>query len=75
MKSKNIAGILAVFLGFLGIHKFYLGKHWAGLGYLVLSLLGLPIFIGIISIIEGLYYFAVSEEKFSKIYQKKYDTR
>ncbi|MFJ7734448.1 NINE protein [Lysinibacillus sp. NPDC097231] len=26
IKSKNIAGVLAIFFGGLGIHKFYLGK-------------------------------------------------
>lgn len=26
MKNKNTAGILALFLGGVGMHKFYLGK-------------------------------------------------
>ena len=39
MKSKTTAAILAIFLGGLGIHRFYLGKTSSGFVYLVLQLL------------------------------------
>ena len=35
MKSKTTAGILAIFLGGLGIHHFYLGNKSKGLLYLI----------------------------------------
>jgi len=37
-KKKWIAILLAVLLGGAGAHKFYLGKPWQGIGYLVFSL-------------------------------------
>ena len=43
-KSKVIAGVLAIILGPLGIHKFYLGYNKAGIiqlvAFLVLAILG-----------------------------------
>ncbi|MFI3331644.1 MAG: NINE protein [Rikenellaceae bacterium] len=36
-KSKSTAIILCFFLGMLGIHQFYLGNTWRGIGYLVLT--------------------------------------
>jgi TM2 domain-containing membrane protein YozV len=35
MKSKGIAYLLWFFFGFLGIHRFYLGKTGSGLLYLL----------------------------------------
>ena len=35
MKEKNVAILLALFLGPIGIHKFYLGYNFAGVLYLV----------------------------------------
>lgn len=36
-KDKLAAALLAIFLGGLGIHKFYLGMKWWGLFYLLVS--------------------------------------
>ena len=65
-KSKIAAGLLAIFLGGLGIHKFYLGFTAQGLIFLLTNtigwvvtifLLGLPnIILGIIALIEGILY-------------------
>ena len=43
-KSKIAAGLLAIFLGGLGIHKFYIGANGAGVIMLLVSLFGLIIF-------------------------------
>lgn len=73
-KSKIVAGILALFLGTLGIHKFYLGCTTSGIIMLVVFifgfvLLGIPsLVIGIIAFIEALLYFFKSDEKFEEIY-------
>ena len=40
-KSKMAAGLLGVFLGGLGIHRFYLGYTGIGVAQLILSLLGI----------------------------------
>lgn len=39
-KSKLAAGLLGIFLGELGIHRFYLGYTGIGVAQLILSLLG-----------------------------------
>lgn len=41
MKDKIVAGLLALFLGTLGIHKFYLNETKPGVTYLVCYLAGL----------------------------------
>lgn len=53
-KSRSTAGILGIFLGLFGIHKFYLGIPTArihlivggvGLGVLILSAMLAPVFV------------------------------
>ena len=41
-KSSLIGIILAVFLGTFGIHKFYQGKHFWGLAYILFCWTGIP---------------------------------
>lgn len=59
-KSKLTAGLLAIFLGTLGIHNFYLGFTTKAIIQLVVSLLGAaafgigPIAIGIWALVEGI---------------------
>jgi TM2 domain-containing membrane protein YozV len=74
-KNKLTAGLLAIFLGWLGFHKFYLGYTQEGLIMLLLSLvLGVATLgvatgvIIIISIIEAITYFTKSDEEFHRIY-------
>lgn len=50
-KSKRLAVVLALFLGGLGIHKFYLGKIWLGLLYLTFFWTFIPAILGIIDAI------------------------
>lgn len=74
-KSKTIAGFLAIFLGWLGIHKFYLGKTSQGILYLLCGTIGaflvLPTLIIIfISFIEGITYFCMN----NNIFNAKYNT-
>jgi TM2 domain-containing membrane protein YozV len=37
VKYKYVAGALALFLGFTGMHRFYLGFYWLGLAQLALT--------------------------------------
>lgn len=73
-KSKIAAGLLAIFLGGLGIHKFYLGYTKTGIVFLLISVFGfillfIPnVIISIIALIEGIIYLTKSDESFDKTY-------
>jgi len=65
MESKRItAGILALLVGWLGVHKFYLGQTVPGI---ILLLTGGG--CGIVSLIEGIIYLTKSDEDFIQTYQ------
>lgn len=61
-KNKTTAGILALFLGSVGVHKFYMGNAGMGILYLLFSWTFIP---AIIAIIEGIIYLTESDEKFA----------
>ncbi len=64
--KKVTAGILAILLGGLGVHKFYLGYTSAGLIQILLSC----VFVGgLIGLIEGIIYLTKSDEEFIQTYQ------
>lgn len=64
--KKIVAGILAILLGGLGIHKFYLGYTTAGIIMIVLAFVcGISSIIGLI---EGIIYLTKSDEDFKRIY-------
>ena len=63
-KNKTVAGLLALFLGGLGIHKFYLGKI-SGILYLLFCWTFIPAFI---SFFEALNFFLMTEENFDRKY-------
>ena len=67
MKSKTTAILLAFFLGGLGIHRFYLGQNGRGLLYLLFSWTGIPL---VISIIDAIMLLIMSEESFTKKYNR-----
>ncbi|MBE6060627.1 MAG: TM2 domain-containing protein [Clostridium sulfidigenes] len=66
-KSKIAAGILAILLGGLGIHKFYLGKIGMGILYILFCWTYIPAIIGVV---EGIIYLTASDEKFYYKYDK-----
>ena len=74
-KNRLVAGVLAIFLGSFGIHKFYLGYNGAGLVMLACSLLGWILFfipngiIGLIALIEGVIYLTRSDAEFHERYE------
>lgn len=54
VKSKTIALVLAIFLGYLGIHRFYVGKPVSGVVYFFTAgVFGLGWIIDIILILAG----------------------
>lgn len=64
-KNKTIAALLALFLGGIGIHKFYLGRWIQGFLYLIFSFTFIPL---ILSFFECIYYLLMSEDKFNSTY-------
>jgi len=64
-KSKVTAGLLALFLGGIGAHKFYLGYTGIGLLYLFLFWTFIP---AILAFIEAIIYLTKSDEDFHKTY-------
>ncbi len=60
-KDRMTAGLLALFLGGIGIHKFYLNQGGLGVLYLLFSWTFIP---GIIAFIEGIQYLTMTDQQF-----------
>ncbi len=74
-KDHVAAGLLAIFLGVFGVHKFYLGYNTAGFILLGVTILGGIFTFGIaasvvwlIGLIEGVIYLTKSQAEFNQIY-------
>jgi len=78
--KKILAGILAIILGSLGVHKFILGYQKEGFILLgvtiaayVLSCVGVGLLFvwipGLVGLIEGIIYLTKSDEEFYNTYQ------
>ena len=66
IKSKIAAGILAMLLGGIGIHKFYLGQIGWGIVYLLFCWTGLP---AIWAFIDGIIILCSKTENFELKYK------
>jgi TM2 domain-containing membrane protein YozV len=64
-KDRTTAGILALLLGGIGAHKFYLGETGLGVLYLCFSWTLIPAIVGFI---EGLLYLTKTDEEFQRQY-------
>lgn len=64
-KSKIVAALLAIFVGGIGIHKFYLGKKVAGVLYILFCWTMIPMIIGLV---EGIVYLCMEDANFDKKY-------
>ncbi len=60
-----VAFLLALFLGSIGVHKFYLGETGWGIIYLLFFWTGIPY---IVAIVEGIIYLVMSDAKFDRLY-------
>ena len=70
--KKLIAGIFAIVLGPLGIHKFILGYQKEGIIMVLVSFLTCGIgagVMGLIGLIEGIIYLTKTDEEFYEMYQ------
>jgi len=63
-KSKVAAGLLAIFLGGLGIHRFYLGQWW-GIFYLLLFWTWIP---ALVALVEGIVFLLSDQQKWDERY-------
>lgn len=61
-KSKVVAGLLAIFLGFLGAHRFYLGQ-WVGLIYVLFGAVA-----WLVALVEGIVFLATPQERWDQKY-------
>ena len=66
-KSKSTAGLLALLVGGLGVHHFYLGNAVLGIIYLVFCWTFIP---GIIAFIEGIFFLTMSDDAFNAKYNR-----
>lgn len=69
--KKMAAGLLAIFLGTFGVHKFILGYTSAGVICIVISLVTCGIgaaVMHIIGIVEGVIYLSKSDQDFYNTY-------
>ncbi|MFZ6800881.1 NINE protein [Undibacterium sp. Di24W] len=64
-KSKIAAALFAIFLGWMGAHKFYLGSVGWGVVYLLFFWTGIPAFV---SFIEFILLLTMSDEAFNQKY-------
>ena len=74
-KNKMVAGILAILLGSLGIHKFYLGYTKEGIIMLAVTLVGGMLTFGlasgamsVIALVEGIMYLTKTDQDFYATY-------
>ena len=64
-KSKLAAALFALFLGWIGIHKFYLGQIGMGIVYVLFCWTAIPAIVGFI---EGILLLVMSDEDFVNKY-------
>ncbi len=69
MKDKNVAGILALFLGGFGVHRFYLGQTGLGVFYLIFC--WFPV-MWIIGLIDAIVFFSMDKDNFDRKYNRQY---
>jgi TM2 domain-containing membrane protein YozV len=64
-KSRVTAAVLAILLGGLGVHKFYMGRAGLGCVYILFSWTFIP---ALIALIEGIIYLTMDDETFRAKY-------
>jgi TM2 domain-containing membrane protein YozV len=63
--QRTTIGIIAILVGWLGIHKFMLGNTTEGVILILLNCCGVS---GIIGLVEGIIYLTKSDEDFYQTY-------
>ena len=66
-KDRQMLGIISIFIGGWGVHRFMLGDTKGGILRIVISVCTCGIG-GIIGLIEGITYLTKTDEEFEEIY-------
>lgn len=69
MKDKNVAAILALFLGWMGVHRFYLGQIGLGIVYILLAFTTISFWL---SLIDMIAFFVMDRDNFDLKYNRKH---
>ncbi len=70
-RSRGVAALFAIFLGTIGIHYFYVGKTTAGVICLLLTILSCGwagLLIQVMTLVQGILMFTMSEDEFDNRY-------
>lgn len=62
---RKMAIVLAILLGWLGVHRFYLNQIIMGLFYLIISQIFLPLAV-VLSLIDAVRYYSMDEVAFQQ---------
>ncbi len=65
MKNKVVAAVLALAVGWIGVHKFYLGQTGMGIIYLLFSWTGIP---AIVAFFECILFLVMDDRVFNAKY-------
>ena len=68
MKDKKTAALLAILIGGVGAHRFYLGQNIRGLGNIFFMWTFIP---AIAALINGIIMFQMSDELFDMTYNQE----
>lgn len=69
MKDKNIAAVLSLFLGTLGVHRFYLGQIGLGIVYILLAATTISFWL---SLIDAVAFLAMDRDNFDLKYNRRH---
>ncbi len=67
MKNKVVAAVLALAVGWIGVHKFYLGQSGMGIIYLLFSWTGIP---AVIAFFECIFLLVMEDRVFDAKYNQ-----
>ncbi|MCQ9615965.1 TM2 domain-containing protein [Paenalcaligenes niemegkensis] len=66
--KRKVTIFLAVFLGWIGIHRFYIGQYFWGLLYILLFMVFAPISI-LLALIDAVRYITMNDDEFDLLYR------
>ena len=64
-KNRGVAIVLALFLGGLGVHRFYIGQVFWGFVFLIFSWTFIPVIFALLDVIRWSF---ISQDKFQTRY-------
>ena len=70
-RNKYVAAVIAFFLGYLGIHRFYLGRTGSGIAMLVLTCTVIGLIVSVPwAFIDIIRYLMMSDREFAERYAR-----